>query len=319
MELRRLRYFLRIAAEGSLGRASRAIGIAQPALSRQMQLLESELGVQLFQRVTTGMRLTEEGDYLREAISHPLHQIDIALQGVRSFSARVETTCTLGLPPPISRLLGPGMIRRLQTELPNLQLHIVEDHSSRLAAALLRETMDVAILTGFTPDDRLFHAEMLSEPLLLVGSAQSNLVGKDAIAFGELEHFPLILPSAPAILPVTLEKLAARTAAKISAVLEVDSLDLTKELVKSGAGYAILPLVAFKDEAKAGELISARVIDPDLSQSVHYAVQAHWRIPRSTYNKFHRAFYEVWMEAVDNGDWPATWLFDRDEIAQSFG
>jgi len=101
--------------------------------------------------------------------------------------------------------------------------------------------------------------------------------------------------------------------------VKVDSLELTKELAKSGAGYAVLPPVAFKDEAQSGELISAGVIEPELVQGVHYAVQAHWRIPRSIYNKFHRAFYEVWMDAVDKGEWPAKWVFDRDEIAQSFG
>lgn len=319
MELRRLRYFLRIASEGSLGRASQSLGIAQPALSRQMQLLESELGTQLFQRVAKGMRLTDEGEYLREALSHPLNQIDMALQGVRSFSARVEATCSLGLPPPISQLLGPALISRLQADLPNLRLHIVEDHPVRLAGSLVRETLDVAILPGFTPDDRLFHAEMLSEPLLLVGSPASDLAGKAGVTFAELEHYPLILPGPPDLLPTTLEKLAARTAAKISVGLEVDSLDLTKELAKSGAGYAILPPVAFKEEAQSGELIGVRVIEPELVQGVHYAVQAHWRIPRSTYNKFHRAFYEVWMAAVDRGEWPAKWVFDRDEIAQSFG
>lgn len=318
MELRRLRYFLRIASEGSLGRASRALGIAQPALSRQMQLLESELGVPLFQRVAKGMRLTDEGEYLREAISHPLNQVDMALQGVRSFSARVEATCSLGLPPPIGQLLGPALISRLNADLPNLRLHIVEDHPVRLAASLLRETLDVAILPGFTPDDRLFHAEMLSEPLLLVGSPTSDLADRPIVPFVELERYPLILPGLPDLLPTTLEKLAARTASKISVALEVDSLELTKELAKSGAGYALLPPVAFKDEAQSGALISARVTDPELGQGVHYAVQAHWRIPRSTYNKFHRAFYEVWMAAVDSGEWPAKWLFDRDEIAQSF-
>jgi len=90
MELRRLRYFLRIAAEGSLGSAARSLHIAQPALSRQMQLLEADLGVQLFQRVPRGMQLTEEGDYLREALSHPVQQIEAALQNARSFSTRVE-------------------------------------------------------------------------------------------------------------------------------------------------------------------------------------------------------------------------------------
>src|SRR5688500_5854047 len=92
MELRRLRYFLQVAREGSLGQASRSLGVAQPALGRQIQLLESELGVKLFRRVPKGMRLTEEGEYLQEVLDHPLRQLDLALNNVRSFSARVDVS-----------------------------------------------------------------------------------------------------------------------------------------------------------------------------------------------------------------------------------
>src|ERR1700757_2065995 len=150
MELRRLRYFLHIAAEGSLGRASRALGIAQPALSRQVQLLEADLGVKLFQRAAKGMQLTEEGEYLKAALSHPLAQVDLALRNVRSHATRAETALTLGLPPPLAQSFGPLLVEALLARMPNLKLRVVEDHSSRLAADLLRGVVDIAGLSGVT-------------------------------------------------------------------------------------------------------------------------------------------------------------------------
>jgi LysR family transcriptional regulator, nitrogen assimilation regulatory protein len=315
MELRRLRYFVQVALEGSLGKASRALGVAQPALSRQVQMLEADLGVQLFQRGPKGMQLTDEGAYLKEALDHPLKQVDLALRNVRSYSARVETAFTLGLPPPVAQKFGPRLAGRLLTELPNLKLRVVEDHSSRLAADLQRGLVDIAILIGVTPDERVFHTDVLNEPLLLVGAPDSALAGHSTVPFGELHRYPLILPGVQAGLPTKLEKLAANTGAKITIAFEIDSIELTKEMVKAGSGYTILPPIAFKEEAQHHELISARVTNPSLDQLVLYAIQPHWRVARSTYNEVERIIFEVWTMVVETGEWPAEWLFDHQRLS----
>lgn len=311
MELRRLRYFLQVARDGSLGQASRTTGVAQPALGRQIQLLESELGVKLFRRVPKGMRLTEEGAYLRDALDHPLREMDLALQNVRSFGARVDVSFTMGLPPGVAELLGPRLFLRLSRELPNLKLHFVEADSASLAADLLRGVVDIALLAGVTPDDRVFTSPVLREPLLLVGAAGSPLAGRASIAFPELPDFPLILPSQPDGLPTQLEKLAARTDSKIQVASEVDSIGLAKDVVAAGAGYTILPRLAFREEAERGTLIGVPVTDPEIDRLILYAVQPHWRVPRSTYNEVERVIFEEWSAVVESGAWPAEWLFDH--------
>lgn len=319
MELRRLRYFLRIAHEGSLGRASRGLGVAQPALGRQIQLLESELGVKLFRRVPKGMRLTEEGEYLREALDHPLAQLDLALKNVRALAARAEVFFTMGLPPGVMQLLGPRLFLRLSRDLPNLRLRFVESDSAALAADLLRGAVDIAVLTGVTPDDRVFRSEVLREPLLLVGAPGSALAGRETIAFADLHHFPLILPSAPDGLPTLLEKLAARGDDRFVVASEVDSIDLAKQVVAAGAGYTILPPLLCRDEVARGELIAAAVVDPAIDRTVLYAVQPLWRVPRSTYNEVERVIFEEWTAAVAGGEWPAEWLFDHRRLSTYAG
>lgn len=319
MEFRRLRYFLRIAAEGSLAGASRAIGIAQPALSRQMQLLEQELGVQLFQRVPSGMRLTEEGEYLRDSISHPLSRIEIALDNVRSFPTHMEASATIGLPPVIAGLLGSPLIAKLADEMPKLKLRLIEDSPARLASQLGQGTVDMAVLPGLLPDDRLFHSEIMTEPLLLIAPPDAD-VALDAdgkVPFGDLPRYPLILPSRPANVPVLLDKLAARFSIRLNVAGEVDSLDVRKQLVAAGTGFTILPPLAVRDEIAAGSLCAHRFAEPEMRQSVHYAVQEHWRIARSTYNEFHQIFFAVWQGLVSRGDWPATWAVGPEIIEQA--
>ena len=310
MEHRRLRYFLRIAAEGSLGKASQALGIAQPALGRQIQLLEAELGVKLFERVPKGMRLTDEGEYLKDALEHPLRLVDIALRNVRSYSVRVEASLTLGLPPVVAPLIGPCVVSRLQRELPNLRLRIAEGDSGKLAEDLARGLVDIALLVGVVPDSKVFHAEVIKEPLLLVGTPDSLLATRDAITFAALHNLRLILPGTQAGLRTRLTKVAAAQDAKIDAALEIDSIELTKQAVKAGTGYAILPPLAFKAEAERGELIGIPIVEPALDQPVLWAVQPHWRVPRSLYNEVERVAYEEWFAAVASGAWPATWLLD---------
>ena len=90
MDTHRLKYFLRIAEEGSITRAAGLLGIAQPALSRQLQLLEDDLGVALFRRTRRGVELTEAGERLRASTAGPLRQLELAVHYAGSPLARLE-------------------------------------------------------------------------------------------------------------------------------------------------------------------------------------------------------------------------------------
>ena len=92
----RLKYFLRIAEEGSITRAAGVLGIAQPALSRQLQLLEEDLGVALFRRTRRGVELTEPGERLRASTAGPLRQLELAVQYAGSPLARIERGLLFG-------------------------------------------------------------------------------------------------------------------------------------------------------------------------------------------------------------------------------
>lgn len=308
MELRRLRYFLRIAAEGSLGKASRALGIAQPALGRQIQLLESELGVRLFERVPRGMVLTDEGQYLRDALDQPLERIDIALHNVRSYAARVEAALTLGLPPILARTLGPALVRRLRSEMPNLRLRVVEGESSRLSAEVSHSLVDIALVVDAIPDSRAFHAQILTEPLMLVGAPAGLPATPAPISFAKLAGLPLILPGSQSGRRIKLNKAAAAAEFALDVVLEIDSLDLAIQAALAGTGFAILAPLEYLREAQAGTL--AGVAIAGLEQSLLWTVQPHWRVPRSTYNEVERIAYEEMRAAVTEGRWPADWKLD---------
>ena len=317
MELRRLRYFLRIAAEGSLGKASRALGVAQPALGRHVQMLEEELGVKLFRRVPKGMQLTDEGEYLKDALQHPIELVHTALRNVRSFATRVEASLALGLPPEIAPILGVRLVRRLQGELPHLSLKVVEGDSGKLAADLSQGLVDIALLVATVPVEKVFHFEVVSEPLLLVAPAGSAIAMRENVAFGELHRIPLILPGTQTGLRTRLEKAALSADFELNVALEIDSAELAKQAVRANLGYAVLPPVAFKAEAERGELTGIAIVEPEIDQVTRCAIRPRWPVPRSTYDAVERAIFDEWFAVVASGDWPATWLFDMTQLGMA--
>jgi DNA-binding transcriptional LysR family regulator len=310
MNLRRLRLFLQTAAEGSISRAAAANGLAQPALTRQIQLLEAEIGAQLFERSPRGLRLTDIGQFLKDTLELPLGEIETALRSARSYSTHVRASLTIGMPPSISELFGARLVARLRDELPNIALRIVEEDSTRLAFNLSRRLIDAAVLVSVIPEQRVSRAQVLSESLHLVAAPQSPLVREGSIPLRRLEELPLILPSGPSGLRINLERAAESAGLKIAPMMEVDSMELTKRLVGQGAGCTILPQRTYRREAELGTLVGIPIVAPDLTHPVLWAVKPDWRLPRAVYNEFERVVIEEWYDAVTSGEWPAEWVFD---------
>ena len=113
MEIRRLRYFICIAELGSLGRAADILRIAQPALTRQVQLLEQELGIMLFTRTRRGMHLTEAGSQLLAEVTGPLRDLEGALQNIRSLNAGLSGNVTVGMTPTVTYFLAQPLLERM--------------------------------------------------------------------------------------------------------------------------------------------------------------------------------------------------------------
>jgi LysR family nitrogen assimilation transcriptional regulator len=316
VNLKRLRYFLATATEGSISRAAQANGIAQPALTRQIQMLEAEIGVRLFERSSRGLRLTDTGQFLKDALETPLSEIETALRGAQSYATRVRASLTIGLPPSISMLLGGRLIGRLDEALPNVALRIVEEDSSKLAFALARRSIDAAVLVSIVPDQRVSRTQVLSEPLMLVGA--SGAIDKATVPLQRLEVLPLVLPPLPSGLRITLQRAAEAAGIKIAPVMEVDSIELTKQLVAETPVFTILPARNFRIEAARGLLAGTAIVDPSLVQPVYWAVKPDWRLPRAVYNKLENVVIEEWHALVMSGDWPADWVLDFGVLSLPF-
>lgn len=307
MDFKRLGYFAQVAELGSLSRASDRTGIAQPSLSRQMRLLEEELGVTLFRRAPRGMQLTEAGEVLYARIAGPMREIGHAIYEVRSLPSDAGGSVAIGMPPTIIQMLAGPLARRAAAYSPNIALRIVDAYSGYLVDWMHQGELDMAILYGPTPGG-LNANKLLDDELMLVGPANSPLVSETAVDCRRLGELPLILPSGSHGLRLLLEAAASKAGAKLDVRIQADSYQLMKELVESGLGYTALPHCAFAREAVAGRLTFARIRKPTVIRQLFLAMRAGAEAPRAVLQVENLVRTEV-AGLVQQGVWNVSKLY----------
>lgn len=264
MDLQRLRVLVHVAELGNMSRAAERLGLSQPALSRQIKLLEQELGVRLLDRTGRGVALTEAGHTVERrarAVFDEVAKIDQELAGT---AHRIGGQLSVGLPPSVGVLLATPLIERYHAAYPAVLLKVIEDLTGALQDGLLTGRIDIGVLYDGTISASL-HAELLLvEELALVGSAASGLSADSAVPLEAIGAYPLILPSYRHGMRAILEQAAFRAGVRLRTVIEADSLRVQLELVRRSLGYTLLPRYTFAAKLEAGELTAAPVTDPPL-------------------------------------------------------
>ncbi|WP_099025862.1 LysR family transcriptional regulator [Mycolicibacterium palauense] len=304
MDTHRLKYFLRIADEGSITRAAHTLGVAQPALSRQIRLLEEDLGITLFRRTPRGVQLTEEGERLRASTAAPLRQLERAVLYAGSAMARVERGLRLGILPTIAPVFAAPMLAGLKAAFPKVGFHLTVANTEGLVEAMLGGAVDIALINA-VPDDRLFYRELVSEELVAIGGPDSELRPDRPLRFSELADHPLVIPGTHTGISNTLHNTASRFNVTIHSYLVTDSVEVTREVVAAGLAHAVLPASACADDVEVGRLRYAPVHEPVLTQEVVLATTAQLSLPRQFCVSVGAVIREEAQRLTETGAWAA--------------
>jgi DNA-binding transcriptional LysR family regulator len=203
VEIRELRAFVAVAEEGSLSAAARALHLSQSALSQTVQSLERQLGVQLLQRHSTGVTVTDAGTILLREARVLLAQHDRALAAVTGPTAAGPGTLRVGLPLELPAGLLPAVLEKLGTACPLTRVDVTHDSSSAQLAALREGKLDVALVREH-PGDPAFDAVLAVEEdlgVVLAASRASELTGPDGVRlhqFADLDWVGFPRSEAPA-------------------------------------------------------------------------------------------------------------------------
>jgi LysR family nitrogen assimilation transcriptional regulator len=238
-DLTQLASFVRVAELGSFTKAGATLGVAQPALSRQVRSLEVALKANLFRRNGRGVVLTEAGRRFLEHAQAILHGVDAAVQSVRGEGA-VRGRVAIGLPPSVGKVMTLPLVARFVSAFPEAALAVVEGLSATLQEQLVSGRLDLAVLFDPAPSPHIAAEPLATEPLYVIGPRAIGRRGA-SVRLAELEGVPLIFPGAPHPMRSMIEGEAARTGVKLKVVLEIDAVGAILDLVESGYGHSVVP------------------------------------------------------------------------------
>ena len=262
MDIRQLRTFSCVAELGSLSKASDTLRVAQPALSRQIKLLEHELRAELFTRNGRGMVLTDAGRLLLARTAGIVRQIDQVRDEIQSAGGPPSGRVVLGLVPTVSCVISARLARRTVDKYPGISLCIVESYSGHLMEWLHRGEMDLALIYGPSSDLHLTVQSLGRDPIVAVGPRGSGLAQKKQVDIGWLLKQRLVLPSHSHGLRALIEQAAAKKKLKLDVKLEADSFRVLTSLVEEGLGYSLLPPSSVRNEVADGRLEAAAIAKP---------------------------------------------------------
>ena len=269
MELRQLRYFVRVVELGSISRAALDLNLVQSALSQQITRLEGELCTRLLQRSPQGVRPTEAGvAFFREA-QLTLRHAEQAMRAAQQ--ARLTGTVSVGLAPTTAAVLGLPLMQAMRERYPDVRLHMVESLSGHLSTMLNARQLDLAVLFDLPVGTsqsvqaarRWSVLPLIEEDIFLIASRSTRKPqSPQSLRMAQLRDESLILPTGPHGLRSALN--AAFTRAKItpSVVMEMDSLAMLMDAVCAGLGSTLQPWAAVARMRKEMDLLyMARISD----------------------------------------------------------
>jgi len=267
MELRQLRYFVRVVELGSMSRAALDLNLVQSALSQQISRLEGELCTRLLQRSSKGVVPTEAGlAFFREAQLTLRH----AEQAVRAAQqSRLSGSVTVGLASTTAGVLGVPLMRAMRARYPDVRLHLVESMSGHLTNMLNARQLDLAVLFDTGMARRWSVMPLLEEKLYLMSPRIAGAASPPAsTTMAQLDGVPLILPTGAHGLRSTLDAAFAQVGIKPELVAEVDSLSMLMDAVCAGLGSTVQPWAALGRVHHAAQCLQwAEIMDPQVRRS----------------------------------------------------
>lgn len=277
MDLKQLEYFVRVAELESFTRAAAALGVAQPALSRQVRLLEVELRQSLLVRNGRGAVPTEAGKLLLEHARGILHQVERAREELGRVRGALAGRVAVGLPPTIARLLTVPLIHAFREVMPQASLSISEALSTPMQESLVSGRLDIALLYNASsgPDTEL--TPLLEEDLYLVQArpARRSSPNREVVSLRDLAKSPLVIPSRPNAIRMQVEGALAAQGLRPTIAMEVDGVAAILELVAGGGVSAILSANAVQTSGRPSAFSMRPIGSPRLRSRLSMAVSTH--------------------------------------------
>jgi len=267
MEFRQVQYFVVLFEERSVTRAARRLNIVQPALSMQIAKLEEEIGKQLFVRSPQGMEPTSEGRRMYRLFLPVLGDFANAREQVMQTSGELAGLVRVGMIATVAQGVLVDALLEFSALHPKVDLSLTDGFSGTLADAVAVGQLDAAIVNK--PRRPLaLNTEAIAEEDMLLIAGPKHAPLPHVVAFAELAHLRLVLPTRQHGLRGIIESFSQAEDVTLSPSVEIDSISAILKLVHESDFCTVLPRVAVRRQLEHEALHGSTVTSPRLSRQI---------------------------------------------------
>ena len=281
MDLRQLEIICAIADSGSFTAAGEKLHVSQSAISRQILLLEEELGEPVFYRIGRRIRITPAGESLLQ-LSHRLFQdLQNTVTAISDKQESLRGTMRLVGGMTVCLYLFPALLAEVRRIHPSLDLKITVGSAERSIAMLRSGAGDLGLLTLPIEASDLVSVPVLQEELLLVTYPTHALAKKRLVQSAELNKQPFILFETGSITRRLVDEFFTRERIEAEIVMETENVEIIKAMVRNGLGISIIPSPAAASDVRSGQLFHSRIAGHKLVRQTGWLYPKMSRLPRT--------------------------------------
>lgn len=274
MEFRNLVTFLKVAELRNFSKAAEKLGYSQSAVTVQIQQLEKELGVQLFERIGKGVLLTEKGKEFVFHANEVIRAEEKAIAAIRSDAA--EFSCTelhgtlhIGSIESISTDLLPELLLQFHKTCPNVEIIVHTKGRDPLIDEVRNNNVDLF----FTMEKKrtitgLKRLDLMQEKIVFAAPARFSALGPQSLSMEELVQLPFILTEQGESYRYELDRILSEHNLEINPLLEISNTETIAHLVESGMGVSFIPLFSIKKALARGTVTLLHTDFPEMRVSV---------------------------------------------------
>ena len=269
MNLNHLAAFHAVAQAGGMTRGAERLDVSQPAVSKQVRVLERALGVHLFDRIGRRVRLSRAGellaDYARRlfTLAHDAEEAMADVRAVRRGRLVIGASTTIGT------YLLPGVLAEFSRRHPQVELLVRIENTEEVHRRLAGHELDLGLTEGLVEDEDLDAEVFHQDELVLIAAPGHRLAGQPRVALSAVREEPFILREPGSGTRAVEERTLARLKVPVRAAMALGSTEAIKRVVAEGMGLAIVSRLAVHDECPAGALVVLPVAELHIDRPLH--------------------------------------------------
>lgn len=292
MDLRQLEIIRAIAEAGSFTAAGDTLHVSQSAISRQILLLEAELGEPVFHRIGRRIRITPAGESLLQLSHRVFQDLEDTVSTIRDTRESLRGTMRLVGGMTVCLYVFPMLLAEVRRRHPDLDLKITVGSGERSIALLRSGAADLGLVTVPVDAADLVSLPALREELLLITYPAHPLARKRDIRSADLDRQPFILFEAGSITRRLVDELFTRERIEPEIVMETENVEIIKAMVEHGLGISVIPWQSAAAAVRTKQLHCSRIAGHALFRDTGWLYPKMRRLPRAV-SEVMRVFEEI--------------------------